>query len=116
LHKPDNITFQKGVSASKEGHSGKENSHMSDPKKVVAAAHAERDDRKTKTKGAKDAKAADGELDSDDVHESVEAADANAQNEKSDQDIKESQEVHDSDNAKEANANNEEAGGDKEDK
>lgn len=33
----DNTTFQQGIAAAKEGHKGGENSHISDPKKVVAA-------------------------------------------------------------------------------
>ena len=93
----DDITFKKGVAAAKEGHSGKEDSHMSDPKKVVAAAKDERQQKK----------------ESKDVHGSVEAADANANNEKDEGEDEESQDVHDSENAKKANEINEAEGSDK---
>lgn len=103
LRRPDDITFKMGVSAAKEGHSGKENSHMSDPKKVVAAAHTEREDRKEAKKQSKE------------VDESAQAADAKANNEKSDEEADDSQAVHDSENARKANAINEEEESDKED-
>lgn len=114
LRRPDDITFQKGVAAAKEGHSGKEGSHISDPKKVVASAHAEREDRHQKTKSDKESKDKSSQ-DAKDVEESAQAADANAQNEESDDDIEHSQEIHDSEQAKKANAINEEEGSDKDD-
>lgn len=103
LQKADDITFKTGVAAAKEGHKKGENSHMSDPKKVVADAHTKRADNKAQADAAKD------------VEKSSQAADANAQNKEQSKEDEESQAVHDSDNAKKANAINEEEGSDKED-
>lgn len=49
----DDITFQHGVAAAKEGHKDPNNRDLmqSDPKKVVAAARADRQDRQAKEKG-----------------------------------------------------------------
>jgi hypothetical protein len=109
LSKPDDLTFKAGVAASKEGHGKAENSHISNPKKVVADAHTQRESKKGDAKDAKD-----GDKEAKDVEESPQAADANAQNNEQDKEDEESQAVHDSENAKKANEINEAEGSDKE--
>ncbi|UZJ53005.1 hypothetical protein CBS101457_002325 [Exobasidium rhododendri] len=119
LGKPDDITFKTGVAASKEGHGKGENSHISDPKKVVADAHAKRQSNKDEAAAAKSEKSKDDEGSEEDevkkVHESPQAADANAQNSENDKEDEESQAVHDSPNAKKANEINEAEGSNKKD-
>ncbi|PWN45479.1 hypothetical protein IE81DRAFT_364114 [Ceraceosorus guamensis] len=60
-HKDDHV-FKTGVAAVKEGHRGGEDSHITDPKKTVAAAKTSRQDAKAKAEfGADENDAAKGD-------------------------------------------------------
>jgi hypothetical protein len=119
LHKPDDKMFKAGIKSAKEGHSGGENSHHSDPKAIAAGVHEERAkdkkdkedkaDNDKKTKDDKDTKDKD-EKEVKELNESFNSEDANAQNNASEEDRAASEEVHASPNAEAANKINEEEG------